>query len=358
MRFMLTDDQRQLTEAVADYARDQGAAGAVRRAFDAEDGFDEAFWNGAMEMGLGGIAVPEDQGGLGLGLVELALIAEALGYAAAPGPFLGHALATLALTLGDREAAAPWLEGLVSGAAIGAVALGEAGGRWEPEAWSVPFENGTLTGQKIAVLQADRAGLLVVGVAGGGLVLVDPGAGGVTITAREVVDRTRRIFEVTFDAAPAVLLTEDGDAVRKLIDAGLVLLAADAFGGSRRALDLSVEYAHVRKQFGRLIGSFQALKHQLADVAADIEPVRGLYWYAAYAWDHLPDERTRTAAIAKAHATDRFVAAGRAMVQAHGGIGYTWESDVQIWLKRAMFDFSYLGSPSVHRERAARLAGW
>ena len=141
-------------------------------------------------------------------------------------------------------------------------------------------------------------------------------------------------------------------------DAGLVLLAADAFGGAQRLLEMAVEYAKTRQQFGVTIGSFQGLKHQLANLAVEIEPARGLYWYAAHAFDHVREESERTAALAKAHLTDVYMQAARDSVEAHGGIGFTWECDVQIYFKRAMFDRAFFGTPATHRERAAALAGW
>jgi alkylation response protein AidB-like acyl-CoA dehydrogenase len=141
-------------------------------------------------------------------------------------------------------------------------------------------------------------------------------------------------------------------------DAGLVLLAADAFGGAQQLLEMSVEYAKTRQQFGVTIGSFQGLKHQLANVAVEIEPARGLYWYAAHAFDHVPDESERTAALAKAHLGQVYMQTARDAVEAHGGIGFTWECDVQIWFKRVMFDRLWLGAPELHRERFAALEGW
>jgi alkylation response protein AidB-like acyl-CoA dehydrogenase len=147
-------------------------------------------------------------------------------------------------------------------------------------------------------------------------------------------------------------------ASARVRDAGLVLLAADAFGGAQRLLEMSVEYAKTRQQFGVTIGSFQGLKHQLANLAVEIEPARGLYWYAAHAFDHVREESERTAALAKAHLTHVYMQAARDSVEAHGGIGFTWECDVQIYFKRAMFDRAFLGTPATHRERAAALAGW
>jgi alkylation response protein AidB-like acyl-CoA dehydrogenase len=147
-------------------------------------------------------------------------------------------------------------------------------------------------------------------------------------------------------------------AARRVRDAALVLLAADAQGGASRCVDLAVQYAKTREQFGVTIGHFQALKHQLANMGLEVEPSRALWWYAAHAFDSLPDEAPRAAALAKAHLTDVYMQVARDTVEAHGGIGFTWECDVQIWFKRAIYDRTFGGSPAVHRERAAKLAGW
>jgi alkylation response protein AidB-like acyl-CoA dehydrogenase len=208
------------------------------------------------------------------------------------------------------------------------------------------------------VLFAEQADVIVVGVAGGGLALVEKDASGVEIKDIESADRTRRLCQVSFADTPSEALPEGEAAAIQLRDVALVLLAADAFGGASRLVEMSVEYAKTREQFGVTIGHFQALKHQLANMAVEVEPARGLYWYAAHAMDHVHDESERTAAVAKAHITDRYMQVARDAVEAHGGIGFTWECDVQIWFKRAMFDRAWMGTPAVHRERAAVLAGW
>jgi alkylation response protein AidB-like acyl-CoA dehydrogenase len=193
---------------------------------------------------------------------------------------------------------------------------------------------------------------------GGGLVLVEKGAEGLSIEATDGADRSRRLGEVTFAGTPCEVLPNGAAVAGRVRDAGLILLAADAIGGSQRCLEMSVEYAKTRQQFGVVIGQFQALKHQLANMALSVEPSRGLYWYAAYAFDHEPDQSERTAAIAKAHITDGFMQVARDATEAHGGIGFTWECDVQMWFKRAMFDRAFLGAPARHRSRAAELANW
>jgi alkylation response protein AidB-like acyl-CoA dehydrogenase len=189
-------------------------------------------------------------------------------------------------------------------------------------------------------------------------VLVRGDAEGLEIQPISGVDRARRIADLVFSEAVCEALPHGVAAAPRLRDAGLVLLAADAFGTGSRLVDMCVAYAKTREQFGVTIGHFQALKHQLADMAVAMEPSRALFWYAAHAFDHLPDEAARSAAIAKAHITDGAMQVARDAVEAHGGIGFTWECDVQLWFKRAMFDRAYLGQPSVHRERQARLGGW
>jgi alkylation response protein AidB-like acyl-CoA dehydrogenase len=357
MYFDLTEEQELLQETVRGFLANECAAPKLREIFDGESGHDVALWQGMIDLGLGGIFVPDEYGGAGLELLDLALVAEVLGVAAAPGPFLGHALACLAILRGGSDAQRKhWLPKLVGGEKIATIALAEEGGAWQPDEWKLA--PGTrLSGAKRDVPFASVADLLVVGTAGGGLALLERGSG-VSIQAMRGADRTRRIDEVTLESAAADPLPKGAEAAAAVRDAGLVLLAADAYGGAKRCLDMAVEYAKTREQFGVTIGHFQALKHQLANVAIEVEPCRALYWYAAHALDHIPGEAPRAAAIAKAHVTDCYLQAARDSVEAHGGIGFTWECDVQIFYKRAMFDRAFLGTPSLHRERAAALAGW
>jgi alkylation response protein AidB-like acyl-CoA dehydrogenase len=307
---------------------------------------------------VGGLHLPEEHGGAGLDLLDLALAAEVLGHGAVPGPFLGHALAGHAIALaGSPEQKKSWLPKLATGDALGTVALRETEGGWLPGDWTARAD-AALEGAKRSVPYGAQADLIVVGTAGGGLALVEGGADGVETKPVDGADRTRRLWDVSFSSAPCETLPGGADATGALLDLGLVLLAADAFGGASRLVEMCVQYAKTREQFGVTIGHFQALKHQLADMAIEVEPSRGLYWYAAHAADHLPDERERSAALAKAHLTDLYMQVARDAVEAHGGIGFTWECDVQIWFKRAMFDRAFLGQPALHRERAAKLADW
>ena len=359
MNFDLSEEQQLLQDTVRRFLETECPPSQLRKIFDSDSGFDAGLWKGMAELGIAGLHLDDEYGGAGLEMIDLALVAETLGYGGAPGPFLGHALAGLAIQLaGSDEQKENWLPRLATGDAIGTVAFGEADGVWQPEQWQLTAANDTLTGLKLNVPFASIADAIVVGVAGGGLALVERTAAGVGIQPIEGVDRLRRIDAVRFEATPCEALPARRDAASRVRDAGLVLLAADAFGGAARLVDMSVEHAKTREQFGVTIGHFQALKHQLANLAVELEPSRGLFWYAAHAFDQIPDEAERSAALAKAHISDTAMQIARDSVEAHGGIGFTWECDVQLWFKRAMFDRAFLGVPAVHRERAAQLAGW
>src|SRR5262245_57415665 len=358
MNFDISEEQELLQDTVRQFLEGRCPIGKVREIFDGETGVDPEIWRGMIELGLGGIALPDEYGGAGLELLDLALVAETLGAGAVPGPFLGHSLAGLAILYGGSDAQKKsLLPKLATGELLGSVALAEGDGRWQPEEWTLP-SGATLSGVKSLVPFGAHADVVVVGTAGGGLALVERGAPGLSAKALAGVDRTRRIAELSLANTPCQPLAGGPAAARRMRDAGLVLLAADAFGGAQQLLEMSVEYAKTRQQFGVTIGSFQGLKHQLANLAVEIEPARGLYWYAAHTFDHVPAEAERTAALAKAHLGQVYMQTARDAVEAHGGIGFTWECDVQIYFKRAMFDRAFLGAPSVHRERAAALAGW
>jgi alkylation response protein AidB-like acyl-CoA dehydrogenase len=205
------------------------------------------------------------------------------------------------------------------------------------------------------VPEAEGAGLFVVGVSGSGLAVLETEPP-VKITPAPSLDRGRPLASLAFEGAVAERLA--GAVASRLIDAGSVLLAADAFGAAQQMIRNTAAYVMTRQQFGQPLAQFQAVKHQLANMALDIDPTRGLWWYAAHAFDHAQEAAPRAAALAKAHITDRAQQVARDAVEAHGGIGFTWESDVQIWFKRVMFDRLWLGAPELHRERFAEIEGW
>jgi alkylation response protein AidB-like acyl-CoA dehydrogenase len=359
VNFGLSEAQELLQDTLAEFCAREVPPPRLRALFDAGAGRDPALWKGLAELGVLGLLVPETHGGAGLELLDAALVSEVLGRHALPAPFLGHTLVSLAIGLAGSDAQRrEWLPRLAAGDAAGALALAEDAASWEPESWGAHVEAGRLTGAKVFAAGALDADLLVVGVAGGGLALVERGAPGVSAADQDGIDRTRPIATLRFERAPCEPLPGAADAARRVRDAGLCLLAADAFGAAWRLIQASVDHARSRRQFGTPLAQFQAVKHQLANMATDVEPARGLFWFAAHAFDQVPREAERAAALAKAHVCERAMDVARGAVEVHGGIGFTWECDVQIFFKRIAFDRAWLGTPELQRERCARLAGW
>jgi alkylation response protein AidB-like acyl-CoA dehydrogenase len=354
MRFDLTDDQKSLREVLQSFfERKFGAAQGIEATATLE--LDRALWTEICELGLGGILVSEENGGLGMGLLTLAVAAETLGSCAVPAPVVPAAIAAwLIARNGSPAQRDSWLGGLLTGEIIPAFALAEADGPGL-DAWRI---GNPATGTKLNVERAADADLLIVGTAGGGLGLVGRDAAGLSLVPADPLDRSRPFASVEFDGVSLDPLDCDAMTVGKLIDALLVTYAADALGAATAIQRRAVDYAKERKQYGQLIGAFQALKHQLADMSVELEPARPLVWYAAYGWDTDRPDAHRIAAITKAHLGEVSVNVSRAAIEAFGGIGYTWEFPAHLFLKRAMTDRSALGTPAYHRERAASLAGW
>jgi alkylation response protein AidB-like acyl-CoA dehydrogenase len=347
----LSDEERALadvagrcvTDSVDLIARARGEAGAP----DLE--------RRMVQLGVPSLMLSADQGGSGLGLFGLMLVAEALGReAAASGTLAGALAAHLVETAGSTGRRARWLEGLGSGALTAAFALHEGGEAWAPGAWRLAGER--LTGTKTNLDAPAAPDLFIVGLLGGGLTLVEPGEG-VSLAPLDALDASRRLHALRLDAAPHEPLHGEGLGER-LFTALLVLSAAEAWAAADRALSMTVDYALTRRQFGRPIGAFQAIKHQLADMAAEIAPARFLAWRAARAWDAAAPEAARWAALAKAHVTSVAVRACRTAVRAHGGVGYTADYPLHLFLKKAMHAYADHGAPALHRARAAELAGW
>lgn len=351
MKFHPSEEQLAIQDAVRGTLEDCWGTERLHAFAEGDADFDRTSWDALMALGLGGLLVPEENDGAGLGLVDAAMVCEMLGEAEAPNPVAAQMLAALLVHKSTNDAVKDHLPALVSGEKVATLAWG---GEWLPETWDATPESGTVR----FVQSAGSADLFVLGTSGGGLALVEAGDG-VTIEPFQASDRARPLAKVTFSGAKAQTLFEPGDPfVAKAFDAALVLCAADALGGAQHCLDQSVAYAKEREQFGVAIGRFQALKHQLAQMALNVEPARALVWYAGYAHDaDLPDA-SHAAAMAKAHLADRFVSVARDAVAAHGGIGYTWEYGLNYWFRRSVTDRAWLGSPTVHRARAADLAGW
>ena len=358
MDFDLSPEQRLLEQSIDGFFAGSFPLSRVRECYDTELGpLDDL---GALH--LSEILIPEAYGGGGGTILDAAVAAERLGAAAAPGPFLGRVLASHAITIaGNEEQRSRWLPKLASGERRATIAVAEPDDRWGFE--ELRMGGGRLTGEKRYVLAGDGVDLAVV-VLADGLALVDFSAGGMTVAGIAVLDRTRPMVSLALDGADHERLGGSGGAgvggadaaaaAERVLQAGAVLVAADAYGGAARCLEMAVAYCQQREQFGTTIGHFQAIQHQLADMAVDVLPSRGMYWYAAHALDCGLEDAGGFASLAKAHITERYVAAARRTIEVHGGIGYTWESDLHFFLRRAVFDRAYLGSPELHRQRRAR----
>jgi alkylation response protein AidB-like acyl-CoA dehydrogenase len=362
MDFGLSEEQTLLQGTIRRYLDTECPTTRVRTIMESATGHDPALWRGLAELGVTGLLVPDAHGGMGLELLDAALAAEVLGWCCAPGPFLGSTMATVALVeSGNADAQARWLPGVASGESLITFALGERIGEWDAANLQTTANGGRLAGEKPLVPYADVADAMVVAgrdADGPGLWVVERGAPGLSITSLKVFDMTRRVSLVAFDGTPATKVASGRAAIDRARDAGLVLIAADAFGGAARCIDMTAKYALTREQFGQPIGAFQGVKHQLADLACDLEPTRALWWYAAHAFDHLQDRSQRHAALTKAHLTDLYDRVTRYAIELHGGIGFTWEFDLHLWWRRALFDRAFLGEAGHHRARAAELAGW
>lgn len=355
MNFDLSDDQRIFNDQIDRFLSETCPVDRLHKAFDGDAELLASMWRGMLELGLGGVLVPEERDGLGLKLLEAAAISERIGFFGAPGPWISHTLAALAISRAGTEAQKKrWLPKLASGEITGTVALHE-NDEWRADKWAVPAEART-SGVKDYVMSATEADVIVVGLAGGKLGIVEADAPGVTREAWASTDRTRPVGRLVLDEAPADVL--EGAFGARLVDAALVLVAADAHGGAQRARDDIVQYSKDRVQFDRPIARFQAIKHKLADLALWVENLGPLYREAAAAFDQEPAQSAIYASNAKAHITDIYSNTARIATESYGGIGYTWEHWAHIWLRRAMFDFAWLGAPAAHRARVAHLQGW
>ena len=355
MRFGLSLEQRQLQDSLARTLERVSPPERVRRFAETREPVARDVWTALAELGVGGLLVPEAQGGAGLGLLEVALASEALGRATAPSPFLGAMLASLALAhAGSPDQQRRWLPRLAAGVAVAGIALAEAvaGAR---DGAGVASAAGRLDGRSLFVIDAAEADLFVVADRDGRLHLVE----GAPARPMTTIDHTRRLGELTLAGTPSEPLARgDGGALVMLRDAAWILLAADTLGAAAGMLDRAVAYAKDREQFGRPIGAFQAVKHLCAEMAAELEPARALVWYAAYAFENAPAERSLLAAHAKAHLSEIGRMIARTATEVHGGIGFTDALGLHYAFKRIGLNRQLLGGPERVRLTAAELQGF
>ena len=333
-----------------------------------DDGYPRELYDQIAKLGWTGLIVPEKFGGAGLGMLDMAMILEEAGYAAMPGPFLfSSVLAASALKLGGSDQlnanGSPRSPRARQSARLRSSRTQAASIARDINA--IASKGGTgwrLNGIKMFVPYANVADFIVVAAKRDSdirLFVVDTKSPGLTIRSLKNLDLTRRVTSVELRNVPAKRLHGGGSQLfAKLIDVAAVAVAADSLGGTERALEMAVDYSKVREQFGKPIGSFQALKHAAAEIVADVEPARAMLWYAAYAQDTGAADASRVAAMAKARLCDIYSRGTDRAVLMHGGIGFTWEHDMHLWFKRARFNESYFGSPAFHRERVATLGAY
>jgi alkylation response protein AidB-like acyl-CoA dehydrogenase len=375
--FGLSEDQEALQRSAREFLARECPPALVRATARSDDGVPRDLYRKMAELGWMGLLAPEKHGGLGLGALDLVLVLEELGRVAAPGPFLTTQLVISALLrAGSAAQRAQWLPRLIAGEAFATLAYLEESDSHGPEGIQHKArktrDGCVLTGSKLFVPEAPGADLFLVaartragnGPAGVSLFLVERGAKGLRVKPQQHVDVTRRFGEVVAKdvlVPKGALLGAEGQGwpiLARVLDLAAIGIAADSLGGAQRTLEMAVDYSKVREQFGRKIGSFQSLKHIAAEMVADIEPARSLVWYAAYAYDHRPRDAARAAAMAKASLGEVYSRTARRSVEMHGGIGFTWEFDLQLWFKRAHVNEVAYGGPAYHRERVAQLDGY
>jgi len=359
MEFALSEQQRLLQESVGRFLVQQSPLESVRKAAESNDTLQRSLWAGAVQLGLPGMLIPETYGGMGLDFLDAAVVAEAMGRHVAPLPFNGTAvMAPLALMLAGSDAQRrEWLPKLAAGKVIAGIAVTERVGAREGA--GVMAANNKLSGKSLFVIDTAEADLFVVADQNSGLHLVEASAAGLTRRALSTIDKTRTVGELVFDGASSEPLRgTNADVISRVLDAGRVTLAADTLGASQMMIEKAVAYAAERKQFGRAIGSFQAVKHMCAEMAAALEPCRSLVWYAAHALDAVPQDARLMACHAKSHLSEvgRFVA--RTATEVHGGMGFTDLVGLHYWFKRIGLNRQLLGGPEQVRLEAARLQGW
>jgi alkylation response protein AidB-like acyl-CoA dehydrogenase len=374
MQFVHTEEQ-QMIRASARGVLESYDSARLRAALAAPGGYEAALWQQISgELGWCGLAIPEACGGAGLGWVELCILQEEQGRRLAASPFfatvaLGAALVRECATAAQQQ---ELLTHVAAGGLRLACALAGPDGRPAPEGVALSLSSGRagleLSGVSDFVIHADSADLLLVLARGQdpqdlSLLMLPPASAGVSIEPHVMLDLTRPMSRVTFAhvrLGEDALLGERGAAaagIGRALDLARIALAAEALGTAERVLEMTTEYVKQRIQFGRAIGSFQALKHRLADMMIEVEAARSAAWYAACVADEAPQELPEAAAIAKSYCGDAFYNCAASAIQLHGGIGFTWEHDAHLYFKRARASATLLGSPAWQRERLLRSLG-
>jgi alkylation response protein AidB-like acyl-CoA dehydrogenase len=355
MQFGLTESQEFLKNSARKFFAGECPSAEMRRLMETDTAYDATLWAKLTDQGYTGIIYPETYGGVGLGKVELMLLMEEAGRALLPGPFFSTVVLAGSVldAVGTPAHKEKYLTPICKGEARSTVAILEAGASWNPRDVQLNASNGKLTGSKLFVPDAAVADFLIV-VARNGVFLVDSKARGLKISAMSGMDLTRRLYVVEFNNTPAEELGPSANLARAF-DVATAALAAELVGGMQRTLDVTVEYAKTRKQFGKPIGMFQAVQHQCADMYLETESSRSAVYYAGWALEeNLPDAATAVS-IAKMYCSDAARTVGNRGIQIHGGMGFTWENDLHLYYRRAKASETAFGDATFHRERIAAI---
>ncbi len=369
MDFAFSEEQEQLREFVRSFLEDKASEAAVREQMATEQGYDTAVWDQMSEqMGLQALTIPEEYGGQGFGYVELIVVLEEMGRALLCAPYFSTVVlaANTLIHCEDDSAKAELLPQIASGTTA-TLAFTEESGKWDESGITMSAtasgDGYTLDGVKMYVLDGHTAEIILVAArtdAGVSLFQVAADAEGLTRTPLATMDQTRKQARLEFSGTPAKLIGSDGGGwavLERVLDLAAVALAAEQVGGAQMCLEMSVDYAKVRVQFGRPIGSFQAIKHKCADMLLEVESSKSAAYYAGWCAAELNDELPSTASLAKAYCSEAYFHAAAENIQIHGGIGFTWEHPAHLYFNRAKSSELLFGDPTYHRELLAQRIG-
>ena len=360
MYFGLSEEQKSLEENINRFLEDNASLDVIKAVANGESEKAHQVHQGIIDLGLSGLVVPEEYGGLELNMLFATVVASALGSGTAPVPYAGsYVMAPIAINLGgDEQQKSNWLPKIAGGECVIGVGLSEYVGAREDS--GIEFSNGKLSGRCLFLIDGKDADAYLLADKSGQLFLVDSSSSGINVTELTTVDKTRTSIELVLDKVDAEILpnSNNKEVIEKVLDAGRLMLAADTVGAAQVMLDKSVAYSLERKQFGRLIGSFQAVKHMCAEMAAELEPCHSMIWHAAHCQDNVPEEARLMACQTKAHVSEVGKQVSKTATEVHGGMGFTDELGLHYWFKRIGLNRQLLGSPELIREEAGKLQGF
>ena len=358
MYFGLSEEQQSLQDNIKKYLEDNASLDTIKEVAKGDLDKAQNIHKGLIELGISGLMVPEQYGGLELDMLFAVVVAGALGSGTAPVPYSGaYVMAPIALSLGgDDSHKEYWLPKIAGGEAIIGVGISEYIGAREDA--DIAFSDGKISGRSLFVIDGKDADAYILANKAGELFLVNSKEKGISVTDLTTVDKTRPSIELKLENVKAEILPSSVDSqevINKVLDAGRIILAADSVGASQVMLDKSVAYSLERKQFGRVIGSFQAVKHMCAEMAAELEPCHSMIWHAAHCHDNDPSQARLMACHTKAHVSEVAKEISKTSTEVHGGMGFTDELGLHYWFKRIGLNRQLLGSPEIVREEAARI---